>query len=183
MSGCESSAGVMMSSQLQPAERAAIEMQLSELPLGRLEGGTSGDICHFDWPLSEHRSSCDRRGNWNLQVPLLHTDRDFRPEDYQTVIDLDEQAESSQNEESEISLSLSQMPVTRVAGEGDSNNFECSICLENMKMDEDIRTLPCMHVFHRACIDAWLRKPGVAMTCPIDQQIIDMQGETVDEES
>jgi hypothetical protein len=38
------------------------------------------------------------------------------------------------------------------------------VCLSAFKQDETIRTLPCLHAFHRACIDPWLRK---AVVCPV----------------
>ena len=45
-------------------------------------------------------------------------------------------------------------------------NFEkCVICMEKYKINEDIKTLPCFHIFHKDCIEQWL-KAGKD-TCPI----------------
>ena len=54
----------------------------------------------------------------------------------------------------------------------DSNeNFECSICLTNFKNDQIIRTLlPCVHNFHKGCIDKWLRLKGICPYCKIKIQ-------------
>jgi len=41
---------------------------------------------------------------------------------------------------------------------------KCSICLENFRRGEMIRTLPCFHSYHANCIDPWLRSKS---TCPI----------------
>ncbi len=41
----------------------------------------------------------------------------------------------------------------------------CSICTEEYKQGEHIRTLPCKHEFHKACVDQWLSTAG--QTCPL----------------
>ena len=47
----------------------------------------------------------------------------------------------------------------------DSNQHDsCTICLESFKHNEEIRMLPCLHVFHSTCVDNWLRR---CATCPI----------------
>lgn len=43
---------------------------------------------------------------------------------------------------------------------------ECQVCFETYTIGETFRTLPCMHIFHKDCIDPWLlskRDP----TCPV----------------
>jgi hypothetical protein len=46
----------------------------------------------------------------------------------------------------------------------------CSICMDNFKARDRIRTLPCLHFFHKACIDEWLQRQG---TCPICKSRVD----------
>ena len=41
----------------------------------------------------------------------------------------------------------------------------CSICLDNYKKNEYYRTLDCKHVFHKKCIDVWLKKDH--LNCPM----------------
>lgn len=43
----------------------------------------------------------------------------------------------------------------------------CSICTEDFVDGDDVRRLPCGHVFHPRCIDPWLS--GFAVTCPLWQ--------------
>jgi hypothetical protein len=38
------------------------------------------------------------------------------------------------------------------------------ICLEAVKPGDSMRTVPCLHSFHKDCIDPWLRTKS---TCPI----------------
>ncbi|KAG5623280.1 hypothetical protein H5410_008498 [Solanum commersonii] len=46
-----------------------------------------------------------------------------------------------------------------VAGE------KCCVCLSRLKDGEDSRVLPCLHEFHRECVDRWLN--GAGRTCPV----------------
>lgn len=47
----------------------------------------------------------------------------------------------------------------------DSNNNEsCTICIVDYKQGDKVRTLPCMHRFHKDCIDKWL---GLKSDCPM----------------
>jgi hypothetical protein len=41
---------------------------------------------------------------------------------------------------------------------------ECSICLEGLCEGEEAQTLPCLHRFHTACSEQWLRQSA---KCPI----------------
>lgn len=40
----------------------------------------------------------------------------------------------------------------------------CSICLTELEADCAVRRLPCMHLFHKKCVDIWL---ATTLTCPI----------------
>jgi hypothetical protein len=44
-----------------------------------------------------------------------------------------------------------------------SDNFDCSICLENIDNGEKIRVLQCGHIFHTGCVEPWVTK---YFTCP-----------------
>ncbi|XP_057349850.1 E3 ubiquitin-protein ligase Arkadia-like [Manis pentadactyla] len=41
---------------------------------------------------------------------------------------------------------------------------QCTICLCTLEEGEDVRRLPCMHIFHRVCIDQWL---ATTTRCPL----------------
>eukprot|EP00554_Chaetoceros_debilis_P006450 CAMPEP_0194077754 /NCGR_PEP_ID=MMETSP0149-20130528/4326_1 /TAXON_ID=122233 /ORGANISM="Chaetoceros debilis, Strain MM31A-1" /LENGTH=507 /DNA_ID=CAMNT_0038758869 /DNA_START=188 /DNA_END=1711 /DNA_ORIENTATION=+ len=47
---------------------------------------------------------------------------------------------------------------------GHHHGNKCSICLEEYKVGDMVRTIPCFHEFHAQCIDQWLQLKD---TCPI----------------
>lgn len=52
----------------------------------------------------------------------------------------------------------------KAAGSNSSEEEEkCCICLDVMKRYQSIKTLPCIHRFHKKCVDHWLR---YEMFCP-----------------
>lgn len=57
------------------------------------------------------------------------------------------------------SVMTSVLPVSKATEKMGS----CCICMENYNQTDDVKRLPCMHVFHLDCIDKWLQtKPN----CP-----------------
>eukprot|EP00123_Amoebidium_parasiticum_P004258 comp15546_c0_seq1/m.12605 comp15546_c0_seq1/g.12605 ORF comp15546_c0_seq1/g.12605 comp15546_c0_seq1/m.12605 type:complete len:173 (-) comp15546_c0_seq1:732-1250(-) len=48
-------------------------------------------------------------------------------------------------------------------------NEECPICMEDYKVGDQVRCLPCRHVFHFTCVDDWLER---SFTCPLCQAAI-----------
>ncbi|XP_023858190.1 E3 ubiquitin-protein ligase ARK2C isoform X1 [Salvelinus sp. IW2-2015] len=49
---------------------------------------------------------------------------------------------------------------------------KCTICLSMLEDREDVRRLPCMHLFHQACVDQWL---ATSRKCPICRVDIETQ--------
>lgn len=41
---------------------------------------------------------------------------------------------------------------------------QCAVCLCDFEEEEEVKTLPCLHMYHPACIDRWL---GEQRTCPV----------------
>ena len=40
----------------------------------------------------------------------------------------------------------------------------CPVCLEDMEAGSEVRTLPCNHFFHAACVEGWLKQKN---SCPM----------------
>lgn len=46
---------------------------------------------------------------------------------------------------------------TKTAEELSMVGVVCDICLNEYKLDDKLRTIPCLHRFHTKCIDKWLK--------------------------
>jgi hypothetical protein len=59
--------------------------------------------------------------------------------------------------------------------------IKCLICLEYYAEDDNVKTLPCMHYFHKACIESWFNR---GRTCPVCKWDItkDLEQSQFDEE-
>ncbi|TYZ64264.1 hypothetical protein PybrP1_003129 [[Pythium] brassicae (nom. inval.)] len=55
----------------------------------------------------------------------------------------------------------------------------CPICLIEFEDDEDVRNLPCRHIFHVPCIDEWFRRNT---SCPMCKSDVDLEAEDIDVE-
>lgn len=96
--------------------------------------------------------------NRNRLNNVLQVQREFNENDYEMLLALDdnnEQAGASQRQINNLPQSVVQ-----------SENFEeaCAVCLETPSIGDTIRHLPCLHKFHKDCIDSWLKRKT---SCPI----------------
>lgn len=55
-------------------------------------------------------------------------------------------------------------------GHTTTDQTQCMICLSEFEAGEEVRGLPCSHVFHASCVDEWLRR---CTDCPICKANID----------
>ncbi|XP_037722808.1 RING finger protein 11 isoform X3 [Drosophila subpulchrella] len=102
--------------------------------------------------------------------PLYHQDEQYQPVFYPTT-------SASSNRTPSINRQLSdenQVKIAKRIGlmqhlpigtyDGSSKKVrECVICMAEFCVDESVRYLPCMHIYHVKCIDDWLLR---SLTCP-----------------
>ncbi|XP_028721596.1 E3 ubiquitin-protein ligase RNF149 [Peromyscus leucopus] len=77
----------------------------------------------------------------------------------------------SQNHRKETKKVIGQLPLHTVKhGEKgiDIDAENCAVCIENFKVKDVIRILPCKHIFHRICIDPWLLDHRTCPMCKLD---------------
>lgn len=59
----------------------------------------------------------------------------------------------------------------RRASETDEDSEKCTICLSQFEVDNDVRRLPCMHLFHKDCVDQWLVTNKHCPICRVDIEV------------
>lgn len=123
------------------------------------------------------------------RTPTTHIFRDFNDEDfppvmnpfaffmppnrhyvddlgsYEDLLRLQEQIGyvnrgASQKEIEDLSLKFKVEKESQIP----NDNKECMICMDEFKVGDELRRLPCLHVYHPDCIDKWLKTNP---TCPI----------------
>ncbi|XP_059386040.1 E3 ubiquitin-protein ligase Arkadia isoform X1 [Carassius carassius] len=53
-------------------------------------------------------------------------------------------------------------------GAEEDTEEKCTICLSILEEGEDVRRLPCMHLFHQLCVDQWLLTNKKCPICRVD---------------
>lgn len=93
-----------------------------------------------------------------LSGSIYQTQRDFNENDYEMLLALDENNRNVGTSDNQINS----LPESKVQ----SDVFEeaCAICLDTPTIGDTIRHLPCLHKFHKDCIDPWLRR---STSCPV----------------
>ncbi|OLY79039.1 E3 ubiquitin-protein ligase SDIR1 [Smittium mucronatum] len=44
--------------------------------------------------------------------------------------------------------------------------YDCTICFDSIQAGDDVRDIPCQHIFHSGCLDTWLTtRTGFCPTC------------------
>jgi len=59
---------------------------------------------------------------------------------------------------------IDQLPKVKITQEQVDIKLQCSVCMEDYKVDETVHKLPCDHLFHETCIVPWLELHD---TCPV----------------
>jgi len=59
---------------------------------------------------------------------------------------------------------INQLPKVKITQQQVDIKLQCSVCMEDYKIDETVHKLPCDHLFHENCIVPWLELHD---TCPV----------------
>jgi len=85
---------------------------------------------------------------------------------YDQLLELDENIQRGYSKNAHL---LSMLPEFKCKG-GQYLERKCMVCFEKFKVGEPMRSLPCIHAFHKKCIDKWL---GRSKKCPVCNRRID----------
>ncbi|XP_026422287.1 E3 ubiquitin-protein ligase SDIR1-like [Papaver somniferum] len=123
---------------------------------------------HSRMRILEALEALSERGTMTMASHFLQIQRDFNENDYEMLLALDD------NNHQHVGASVNQingLPQSTVQ----TASFEeaCVICLETPTIGDAIRHLPCLHKFHKDCIDQWLRR---STSCPVCKSGINSEG-------
>jgi hypothetical protein len=134
--------------------------QLSNLPPGlqmlllNTDMMASGDVYERLMELQETLSS--RRGLSNETINQIRSDK------WHVGI--------SGNNSGDEGAATATGAVTAEGSFSASSQTTCMVCLGDFEENDDVRILPCRHVFHLGCIDEWLKR---CTDCPICKDNVD----------
>lgn len=69
---------------------------------------------------------------------------------------------------------LQHLPRSKVTQNHVDNEAQCTTCMDQFNLNEEVGELACHHIFHPDCIIPWLRNHN---TCPICRHEIDPEAE------
>lgn len=104
-----------------------------------------------------------------LRMALLQ--RDFNGDDYEMLQTLDQdvspRARRGASQQLIDTLPLHTVSAIEVAGHETQAGGppSCVICLGPYEACEEVRTLPCLHRYHKQCIDTWLKDRAICPVC------------------
>ena len=113
--------------------------------------------------------------NINFNNNNINNEENDENENNEDEEDMDEEGlEEFDEEEDNINnavdtATVNTFPVTKIKDtsklKGDKK--KCCICLEKYKKNEEIMTLPCIHIFHSFCIKKWFETQNICPICKI----------------
>tara|TARA_A100001015_G_C14751000_1_gene617544 strand:+ start:55 stop:720 length:666 start_codon:yes stop_codon:yes gene_type:complete len=60
---------------------------------------------------------------------------------------------------------INTLPVQTISECLNEGEKTCPVCLNDMDIGDQVRNLPCQHLFHKDCVDEWLRVNASCPTC------------------
>jgi len=97
---------------------------------------------------------------WRVGLYLLSICLFWR---WATMMDQRELRERNGQSDSDVKYTGEELGMGEV--QTSSSQHECCVCLEAMPQGEQVRILPCRHVFHHECINGWFNQ--YKFTCPM----------------
>ncbi|UJR10238.1 hypothetical protein I4U23_014451 [Adineta vaga] len=102
------------------------------------------------------------RPNGRRPRDVQNSTDDFGPNDYERLLELDNSVRSQSLTDEQINR-LPTEPFQGARNKSDEEN-KCSVCWDDFEQNQILRRLRCFHLYHKDCIDKWLKDNN---QCPI----------------
>ena len=86
---------------------------------------------------------------------------------YEELLELEERL-GGQAHRGATDAVIEELPLHRWTRADGKEEACCSICLSDFENGDEVRTLPCSHQFHAACVDRWLKTNRACPVCKAD---------------
>lgn len=112
-------------------------------------------------------------------TPLFHHYLQFLPRHVHSRLELQDYMRVVEQRRMAVNRGASQATIERNTlphkykkvqrcSDGEDSIEKCTICLCEFEDNEDVRRLPCMHLFHIECVDQWLTTNKRCPICRVD---------------
>jgi len=104
------------------------------------------------------------------RAPDMMVPNDIDMNDYEALWELAEglgEVRRVGMEQAEISLLPVHTYQAAARGDSEGSKTDCLVCLNTFSQGDQLRTLPCCHIYHVDCIDEWLKRNAI---CPVCRQ-------------
>lgn len=105
-------------------------------------------------------------GNRIRSGDLQHRQDNFTPNDYERLLELDGEERHPKLNNEQIDAFPTETFVPRP--NQSEQDTTCSVCWDKYQARNILRRLPCLHTFHRDCIDPWLKMKSQCPICRVD---------------
>lgn len=96
--------------------------------------------------------------------------RDFTGDDYDMLRQLDDEGDLPFKGATQAEIN--RLPVQRLterdATVATQRKEYCAVCLGPYAAEEEVRSLPCLHRYHKECVDPWLSKNAYCPVCKFE---------------
>jgi len=103
-------------------------------------------------------------GHVNLHMPNRRDRDDEESEDELPFAGLDDAVIENRTLDHVYTKASASSSGGRASTGLDNDENKCMICMEHFADGDVLRTLPCLHRYHKQCVDTWLHRSS---TCPI----------------
>lgn len=124
-------------------------------------GGQNSQLLHYPFG-SEHLM---RRN-----MHRIHSNIHFLDRSLEDIVRFEENLLSLNRGATQEMIEANTLPYkyTKITKSEDDELEKCTICLTDFVEEEDVRRLPCMHLFHIECVDQWLPTNKRCPICRVD---------------